>query len=128
MWAPDQSKPTAFAPILTDGSYRLIGDPALSPGYAQPGPGDTIILWATGGGRTSPLIDDSVASPAGIYPLVITPQILVDGQQAYVAYAGRGNGFSGLDQINLIVPSGLPAGPHDFQVGGMVYRGGLWTK
>jgi uncharacterized protein (TIGR03437 family) len=127
-WAPDQSKPTAVAPILTDGNYRLIGDPALSPAYAQPGPGDTIILWATGGGRTSPLIDDSVASPAGIYPLVITPQILVDGQQAYVAYAGRGNGFSGLDQINFIVPSGLPAGPHDFQVGGMVYRGGLWTK
>jgi hypothetical protein len=38
MWAPDPANQTTVAPILTDSSYRLLGNPALSPAYAQANP------------------------------------------------------------------------------------------
>jgi uncharacterized protein (TIGR03437 family) len=131
MWAPDPANQTTVAPILTDGSYCLLGNPALSPAYAQANPGDTITLWATGGGRTSPALDDSiVAVPTdSLYYLTLTPQVLVDGNAAIVTYAGLvPQSVPGLDQINFVVPGGLAPGPHDFQVNDRVYRGGLWIK
>jgi uncharacterized protein (TIGR03437 family) len=64
-----------------------------------------------------------------LYYLTLAPQVLVDGNAAIVTYAGLvPQSVPGLDQINFIVPSGLAPGPHDFQVGSKVYRGGLWTK
>jgi uncharacterized protein (TIGR03437 family) len=89
MWAPDPANQSALAPILTDASYRLIGNASLSPAYAQANPGDTLILWATGGGRTSPTLDDSIfAVPTdSLFHLALLPQVLVDGKPSIVTYA-----------------------------------------
>jgi uncharacterized protein (TIGR03437 family) len=128
-WVPDpDSAPNATAPIVTDGQYHLIGDPALGQGYAQLRPGDAGIIWATGGGRTSPLVDDTVVFPAGPFQLAVTPPVLVDSTNAAVPYAGRAPGTASLDQINFVVPAGLSSGPHDLTLGTTTYSGALWIE
>ncbi|HLJ13833.1 MAG TPA: hypothetical protein VKV15_05000 [Bryobacteraceae bacterium] len=61
-------------------------------------PGDTILLWGTGAG---PVPDDTKQA-------AVTAPIEVDigGVPAKIAYAGRSQ-YPGLDQINVVVPSGL---------------------
>ena len=119
---------------MTNESYWLIGNPAL--GYAQASPNDTLTIWATGGGRTTPLLDDSIAvTPLALccYHLSVQPQVLVDNLSAVVAYAGLAPGETpGLNQINFVVP-GLASGAHDLTLvssGGqsVTYKGALWIK
>jgi uncharacterized protein (TIGR03437 family) len=131
MWSPDPKNPAATQPIITNESYQLIGDPALSPAYAQANPGDALTFWATGGGLTSPSLDDSIAVvPTNtLYHLLTTPQVLVDGSPVPVIYAGESGGsVFGLNQVNCIVPFGLSSGKHDVTLGNVLYKGGLWVK
>jgi uncharacterized protein (TIGR03437 family) len=143
MWSPDPANPSATAPIVTNGivvngSYQLLGDPAISPAYAQAGAGETVVLWATGIGLTSPALPaGAVLTPMSpLYYAAITPQVAVDGIPCAVAYAGLVPGsVPGLDQINFVVPMELTPGAHDLtlnSLGGtpssIVYKGGLWTK
>jgi len=131
MWSPDPKNPAATQPIITNGLYQLIGDPTLSAAYAQAHGGGEITFWATGGGLSSPTIDDSVAvTPTDkLYQLVSMPQVMVDGFPATVVYAGMVGGcVPGLDQVNFIVPTGLTPGAHDVTLGNILYKGGLWVK
>ena len=133
LWHPDPNHWDITMPILTDGGVHLIGDPGIGLGYAQVSPGDVFIAWGTGGGATSPLEDDTVVSPSGLYYLVNQLQVLVDGTPATIAYAGRAPGYGSLDQLNVMVPSGLAPGPHDVTVvsqGGhtVAYPKSLWVK
>ena len=61
-------------------------------------PGDTILLWGTGLG---PVQDDNKQS-ATTAPL----EVSIGGITANVVYKGRSQ-YSGLDQINVVVPSGV---------------------
>jgi uncharacterized protein (TIGR03437 family) len=128
-WVPDpNSAPNATAPIVTDGQYHLIGDPALGQGYAQLRSGDTGVIWATGGGSTNPLVDDTVVFPPGPFQLAVTPPVLVDSTNVAVPYAGRAPGTASLDQINFVVPAGLSSGPHDLTLGTITYKAALWIE
>jgi uncharacterized protein (TIGR03437 family) len=40
----------------------------------------------------------------------LTPKVFAGGLEAQVLYAGRAPGFAGLDQINFVVPAGVPSG------------------
>lgn len=128
-WSPDpKAAPAAAAPIVTDAQYRLVGDPALPHGYAQLRPGDAAIIWATGGGRTSPVVDDTVAAPEGTFPLLNPPAIAVDDLPATVLYAGRAPGSASLDQLNILIPASVTPGPHDLKLGTRVYKAALWIQ
>ncbi len=95
--------------IATRADGSLIGDDA--PAH----PGDDIVLYATGLGRTAP------DAPYGLIPAQPAPlgdpaafQVLVDGsplEASRIAYAGLAPGFAGLYQINLKLPDWLGDDP-----------------
>jgi uncharacterized protein (TIGR03437 family) len=74
-------------------------------------PGDTIVIWATGLGRTSPAIDSGMPAPSDPLPYaVIQPSVLLGGVALDVQYAGLVPGSVGLYQINATVPGSVPFG------------------
>jgi uncharacterized protein (TIGR03437 family) len=74
-------------------------------------PGDSIIIWATGLGRTSPAIDSGMPAPSDPLPSAIIPPVLTLGGTALdVQYAGLVPGSVGLYQINASVPRTVPLG------------------
>jgi uncharacterized protein (TIGR03437 family) len=74
-------------------------------------PGDSIVIWATGLGRTSPAIDSGMPAPSDpLADAVIQPSILLGGVALDVQYAGLVPGSVGLYQINATVPRSVPLG------------------
>jgi uncharacterized protein (TIGR03437 family) len=74
-------------------------------------PGDSIVIWATGLGRTSPAIDSGMPAPSDPLPsAVIQPIIQLGGVALDVQYAGLVPGSVGLYQINASVPRSVPLG------------------
>jgi uncharacterized protein (TIGR03437 family) len=74
-------------------------------------PGDSIVIWATGLGRTTPAIDSGMPSPSDPLPsAVIQPNIQLGGVALDVQYAGLVPGSVGLYQINASVPRSVPLG------------------
>jgi uncharacterized protein (TIGR03437 family) len=74
-------------------------------------PGDSIVIWATGLGRTSPAIDSGMPAPADPLPsAVIQPIIQLGGVALDIQYAGLVPGSVGLYQINAAVPRSVPLG------------------
>jgi len=74
-------------------------------------PNDTIIIWATGLGRTSPAIDAGMPSPSDpLASAVIAPAVSLGGTGLNVVYAGLVPGSVGLYQINATVPGKVPNG------------------
>ena len=68
-------------------------------------PNDTIVIWATGLGRTSPPIDSGMPAPSDPLPYaVIVPTVTLGGTPLNVTYAGLVPGSVGLYQINATVP------------------------
>jgi uncharacterized protein (TIGR03437 family) len=90
-----------------DGSLISASAPAL--------PGEIVVLYAAGLGRTSPDV------PAGAVVEVATSilylsqlQILLNGEPcpaSSIYYAGLAPGYAGLYQINLLLPDVLPPDP-----------------
>ena len=78
-------------------------------------PGEVIVVYGTGLGRTDPTqIDGSIARSAAPIVLLNQLQVLLDGQPvpaASILYAGITPGFSGLYQINLRLPVQIGATP-----------------
>ena len=99
---------TTTVPIITNLSYQIIGAP--SSGLAQAQKGGSIILWATGGGLTSPVVADGAVAPALGAAMQTTPTVQIGGVPATVEYAGLAPGFIGLYQINVAVPANTPSG------------------
>jgi uncharacterized protein (TIGR03437 family) len=74
-------------------------------------PNDTIVIWATGLGRTSPPIDSGMPAPSDPLPsAVIVPSVSLGGTALNVIYAGLVPGSVGLYQINATVPAKVPLG------------------
>ena len=73
--------------------------------------GDSIVVWATGLGRTSPAIDSGMPAPTDPLPsAVIQPSLQLGGVALDVQYAGLVPGSVGLYQINATVPRSVPLG------------------
>ena len=74
-------------------------------------PGDSIVIWATGLGRTSPPIDSGLPAPSDpLAGAVIVPTVAIAGVSLDVQYAGLAPGSVGLYQINATVPKSVPQG------------------
>jgi uncharacterized protein (TIGR03437 family) len=97
--------------------YSLVGAPNLLPGVVtQPAkPGETILLYGTGFGPTTPPTPAPLANPV---------QIKIGGMAATVAFAGLVG--PGLYQFNVTVPS-LPSGDAAVlaTIGGVATQKGL---
>jgi len=70
-------------------------------------PGETIALYGTGFGLTSPAVTNGQIVN-GALPLVVKPTILVNNLPATVTFYGVT--ASGLDQINVVLPLNVPVG------------------
>jgi uncharacterized protein (TIGR03437 family) len=74
-------------------------------------PEDTIVIYATGLGRTSPPIEAGVAAPWDpLAVAVMEPQLALGGVTLPLWYAGLVPGLVGVYQINASVPAWVPAG------------------
>jgi uncharacterized protein (TIGR03437 family) len=69
-------------------------------------PGDTVTVYATGLGATSPVTPTGLA-PAVLAKTVATPTLTVGGQPATVVFSGVSPGFAGLYQVAFTVPAGV---------------------
>jgi uncharacterized protein (TIGR03437 family) len=73
--------------------------------------GDSLVIWATGLGRTSPAVDSGSPAPSDPLPsAVIQPVVQLGGVTLDVQYAGLVPGSVGLNQINVVVPKSVPVG------------------
>ena len=81
----------------------LITGATFSPADA----GEVVVLYANGFGLTNPAAPNGELLTTSL-PLVTTPTVTIGGVQAQVVFAGMS--APGLFQLNVIVPSGLPAG------------------
>jgi len=100
---------TAKYPAAVHPSGVPVGKVGLIAGanFTPAKPGETILLFGTGFGATNPPL------PAGklvktAAPLANTVQVTIGGQTAHVDFAGVSG--SGLVQLNVQIPPGLPDG------------------
>jgi uncharacterized protein (TIGR03437 family) len=68
-----------------------------------------VTIFATGLGRTNPLVADGAAAPGTNFALATaTASVTIGGAASQVLYSGLAPGFVGLWQINAILPATLP--------------------
>jgi len=74
--------------------------------------GDLLLVYAAGLGPVNPGVLDGVAAPSSApFPTTVNPvTATVGGQTAQVQFAGLAPGYTGVYQVNLVVPQGVAAG------------------
>jgi uncharacterized protein (TIGR03437 family) len=74
-------------------------------------PEDTLVIYATGLGGTSPPVEDGYPGPAGpLAETLLKPEVTLGGVPLAVLYAGLAPGQVGVYQINARVPGKPPLG------------------
>ncbi len=85
------------------GIFAVLGDGAR--------PGEALSIYGTGLGAVSPEVPTGYASLAD--PLsytILQPQVIIGGQDARVIYSGLAPWLVGVNQVNAIIPDGVPPG------------------
>jgi uncharacterized protein (TIGR03437 family) len=73
--------------------------------------GETLETYGIGLGAVSPAVDAGSPGPADPPAgAVAVPQVKIGNQNAKVSFAGLAPGLVGIDQVNIVVPSGLKSG------------------
>jgi uncharacterized protein (TIGR03437 family) len=95
---------TSYAVATSLPNYAVVGTPT-----APATPGQTLVLWATGFGPTTP------PSPAGVEvsgapATAALPVVTVGGVQAQVVSSVLTTGLAGVYQITIQLPASLPTG------------------
>lgn len=94
--------------VSTHANGSVTGPATLIAGVTTPViPGETIVLYGNGFGPTSPAAPNGTTLTAAL-PLASSPVVTIGGVPATVTYAGLVE--PGIYQINVVVPSTLPAG------------------
>jgi len=108
------------AVLNQDGSLNRDLNPA--------GRGSIIVLYATGGGETSPAGIDGLLATVPLSTLVLPLSARIDGKSAEVLYAGGAPGLvAGFMQVNVRVPDDIASGavPIVLQVGSALSQPGV---
>lgn len=96
---------TDFTNVGKTGLY-----PSLPANFTTPArAGETIILYGTGFGPTTPQPTQGLLADKG-YPLLPLPTATVGGLNAQVTYAGLVPTLAGVYQVNLVLPANIGAG------------------
>jgi uncharacterized protein (TIGR03437 family) len=105
VFTADSSGSGQACALNQDGSVNSNANPAPA--------GTVVVLYATGGGQTSPAgVDGSVTGSAPLPQLVLPVTVLIGGQPATVLYAGGApETVAGVLQINAQIPAAAPPGP-----------------
>ena len=73
--------------------------------------GDTLIIYLTGCGQTTPIVGDGLPAPGSPFALaLIPPSVQLGGTALGMSYAGLAPGQVGVCQINATVPRTVPTG------------------
>jgi uncharacterized protein (TIGR03437 family) len=92
-----------------DGSLVTPGNPA--------GPGETVVVYATGVGPLDTPQATGYAAPGDRFvSTVSTPVVTIAGQAGAVYFSGLSPGYVGLYQINVTLPASLPSGTQQLVV------------
>jgi uncharacterized protein (TIGR03437 family) len=92
--------------VAQNSDYSTNADFDRFPGSRPEVGGQYVVLYATGMGRTNPLVPDGQASPFS--PLALangSTTVTIAGVQAQVLFSGLVPGYVGLWQINVLLPS-----------------------
>ncbi|MGA2186337.1 MAG: hypothetical protein ABSH47_25255 [Bryobacteraceae bacterium] len=84
--------------------------------------GEVLEVFGTGFGQKLVAVPDGQPNPNAADPTAATVTATVGGVAATVQYAGGAPGFVGLDQMNVLIPEGLPSGtnvPLTFYINGI---------
>lgn len=100
--------------VAQHANYTNVGAAGLFPNepanYTTPAvPGETIILYGTGLGPTTPAIAPGIMTDK-IYPVVPLPTATIGGMPAQVQFAGLIPTLSQVYQVNVTIPEGIAAG------------------
>jgi uncharacterized protein (TIGR03437 family) len=92
--------------------YSANGSVALADAQNPAQAGEVLVIYCAGLGAVSPAVSASSGAPAsGPLSNTVAPvSVTIGGQPAIVKFSGLSPGFSGLYQVNAVVPSGLTAG------------------
>ena len=89
-------------------------------------PGDVLVIYATGLGRTTPAVDSGAAAPSDVLALSLAPvQVTLGGVNLPVYFAGLTPGYVGVYQINVKVAGNVPQG---FNIPLVITQGGSSTE
>jgi uncharacterized protein (TIGR03437 family) len=114
IFAANSSGTGSGAIAHADGSINSATNPAAA--------GDTVVVYVTGEGQTSPKgITGAVTQVSSVPPLTPGPllaiAVLVGGQPAQFSFAGEAPGFvAGVMQLNVQIPAGLATGAQAISV------------
>jgi uncharacterized protein (TIGR03437 family) len=99
-----------------DGSYAVRD--GTFPGVATVAakPGDVLILWGTGFGRTNPVVEPGVLVPAGAQYNCAPVTVKLGATDPLLFGCALSPGWAGLYQVAIQVPSSLPDGDYPLKV------------
>jgi uncharacterized protein (TIGR03437 family) len=111
-------------PVATRPDFTFVAKAGTFPGATTvpATPGETIILWATGFGPTTPVAPTGVAVPGDqTYATASAPTVTIDNIPTKVLGAALAPGSAGLYQIAIQVPASLADGDWPIQatIGGV---------
>jgi uncharacterized protein (TIGR03437 family) len=117
-------------PVATHLDYTFAAKNGTYPGFATvpARPGETIILWGTGFGPTTPDAPVGILVPSSqTYSTTVLPSITISTLPAQVYGAVLSPGFAGLYQIAIQIPNSLANGdwPVLAAIGGMISQTGV---
>lgn len=79
------------------------------PGARPEASGNVVVIYATGIGKTNPLVADGQAAPTNpLAQATSATTVTIGGVVAEVQFSGLAPGFVGLWQINAVIPASLP--------------------
>lgn len=70
--------------------------------------GETVLIYSNGLGAVKP--EPVAGTAANGQATVATPSVTIGNLAAKVTFSGLAPGFAGLNQINAVIPAGVPAG------------------